>query len=495
MRVSIRLQRKLMVMLLVLFALGGMASQVEAAEGARGDKCLVDVSDTIDDDFYFFCRILDVKGTINGDLIGIASSVTIYSSAQVTGDVWVAGGELIVEGKVGDDIHFGGVSLVVQSQARLSSSEIDVVSVALNTEIAESAVLPGNLLAYGYQARIDGTVSGEVNFAGEALLINGRVVGSVEADVGDPRRNTDVPSLPFYDVRFSDPGLLLAEEAYIGGDLDYHSVTVHVLPPDVVRGDVSFTRIGGQPDITRVEKPDDAAEILSAYFVASLRDVLTLMALGAVGLRLVPTLVRQPAQHVRRRTVPTVGWGLLTFMLSIPVIITVFAVGLILVLILYLIKLNELTLMLGVGVLIATAGLVAGISFLLFFMGRLVVSFMIGQLIYRYVLRVPETGSYRRWMTMLVFGTIAYALITNMPLPALGIIIELVTEKAGVGAVVMYLRKLILDSPTFTPRAESPVPVPVATVTVSSVPRPEQEPSPPGMANLPDGFTGFDEDW
>ena len=66
---------------------------------------------------------------------------------------------------------------------------------------------------------------------------------------------------------------------------------------------------------------------------------------------------------------------------------------------------------------------------------------------------------------------------------------------AGVGAVVMYFRKLILDLPFFTQRTESALPVPVTTVTVPSVPRLEQEPPPPGMTNLPEGFTGFDDDW
>lgn len=494
MRVSIRLQRRLLIMFLVVFALGSMVSQVEAAESVRGDRCSVDADAVIEDDFYFFCRIMDVRGTINGDLVGVASSVTIYPTARIAGDVWVAGGKLVIEGRVGDDIRFGGVSLVVQGQARLASAEIDVVSVALNTEIAESAVLPGDLLSYGYQARIDGTVSGDVKFSGEALLINGVVAGRVEASVGDPRRNTDVPSLPFYNVSFFDPGLLIAADAFIEGDLEYRSATPNLIPPGVVNGRTRFRQTGGQPDITKVERPDDAAEILSRYFVTSFRDVLTLVILGAVSLRVFPAVVRQPAQHVRRRTVPTIGWGLLTFMLSIPVIITVFVLGLIVVLILYLIKLNELTFMLGAGVLITTAGLVAGISFLLFFMGRLVVSFMIGQLLYRYVLRIVEPGSFRRWLVMLALGSVTYALITNMPLPAFGIIIELVTALAGVGAVIMYLRRLLLDSNLFAPRIEHIEPVPVTTITVPEIDRAASD-VPPGLDNLPEGFTGFDEDW
>ncbi len=481
--------------LLVLFALGGVVSQVEAAEGARGDRCEVPAGRVINDDFYFFCRILDVHGTINGDLIGIASSVTVHDDAVIAGDLWVGGGELVVRGVVGDDIRFGGVTLVVAGSAQFASSQIDVVSLALNTEIGEDASIPGDLLVYGYQARIKGTVDGALDFNGEALLIDGVVAGNVDARVGDPRRNTDMPDLPIYNVTFADPGLVTGAGARIEGNLYYTAAAPSFVPVDAVEGRIRFEQTGGQPDITRVDRPTDAAAILTDYVVESVRDTLSLVILGAVSLRVVPNMVRQPAQHVRRRTVPTIGWGLLTFMLSIPVIITVFVLGLIVLLLLYLIKLNELTLMVGAGVLIVTAVLVGGISFLLLFMGRLVVSFMIGQMIYRYGLRVMEAGTLRRWLGMLVLGTTIYALITNVPVPALGVIIELVTALAGVGAVVMYMRRLVLDSNLFSTRDQVVAEV-VPVTSVSVPPAPEvQGPLPPGMENLPEGFTGFDEDW
>jgi hypothetical protein len=168
-------------------------------------------------------------------------------------------------------------------------------------------------------------------------------------------------------------------------------------------------------------------------------------------------------------------------------------IGLLVVLILYFIKLNALTLMVGIGLMIVSSGMVGGIGFLLFFMGRVVISFMIGQLVYRYALRLPEQGTLRRWAGMLLIGASAYALLTNVPLPALGLIIELVTALAGVGAVVMYLRSAINVSVLFTPRPEEAEPL----VSPPVVPAPEQEEGEisAGLENLPEGFSGFDEDW
>ncbi len=492
MRLAARPRRKLIIMLLLLaFACTGLVGHVEASEGMRGDKCLIAEDEVIVEDFYFLCRILDVKGTVEGDLIGAAMQITIHDTGVVTGDLWVGGGKLSIAGTVGDDIHFGGLTLTVENKAQFTNSRTDVFSVALNTEINRDAALPGDLLVYGYQARVDGSVGGDIDFGGEALIIEGTVEGKVDAEVGDPRRSTDVPGLPIYDISFSNPGLRIGQRAHIGGDLAYRSVRLNEIPPGVVQGRIRFEQVGGQPDITKVERTDDAAKILRGYAVASVRDMLTLVILGAVGLRAVPNVIRQPAQNVRRRTVPTIGWGLITFMLSIPLVIVVVVIGLILLTILYLVKLNELTIMVGVGLLVVGSGLVGGLGFLLFFLGRVVISYMLGQLVYRFVLRTPEPGTLRRWLAALVLGTAIYALVTNVPVPALGLIIELISVLAGVGAVVMYLRELANASNLFT-RSETPETFPMTTVTPPSLV--ESAPA-PGMANLPEGFKGFDDDW
>ncbi len=486
-------KRRILLLLMVLILLG-VAGQVEASDGMRGDRCEVGPDDYIVEDFYFFCRILDVYGTIEGDLIGVAAEITLHRGSRVTGDLWVGGGRLLVEGAVGDDMHFFGLTAIIGDVARFTDPRIDLMAVALNAEIQKDAVLPGDLLVYGYQARVKGTIGGDIDFGGEALLIEGVVVGRVDAEVGDARRSADVPDLPFYDLSFENPGLYIAPGALIERDVAYRSVTQAEIPPGVVQGRVRFERIGGQPDITKVAQPDEAAVLLREYVVAVVRDVLSLLILGAVALRLVPNVVRQPALQVRRRTIPAVGWGLATFMLSIPLVIIVLVAGLIVVGVLYTIGLGALTLLTGVGVLLVTGSMVAGFTFLLFFMGRVVISFVIGQLVYRYVLRISGLGEFRRWLGMLALGAITYASLTNLPLPAMGLVLELITALAGVGAVAMYGRLLIQESGLLGTRfggAATP------SMVIPAVPEMVllSEPLPPGLDNLPEGFTGFDEDW
>ncbi len=492
--------RTWLIPLLVLLALFSVTNQVEAAaETMRGDRCEIAEDMVIEEDFYFLCRILDVKGTIHGDLVGAAAEVTIRPSAHITGDVWVGGGKLQIMGKIGDDIHFGGLTIRVEEGVIFTSPEIDLTSIALNTEIQTNTSLPGNLLVYGYQAKIAGAIGGDVDFGGEALVIDGVVSGRIDAEVGDARRSTDVPSLPLYDISFETPGLWIGEGAHINQNVSYRATSPSLIPAGTVHGTIRFDQTGSRPDITKVAQANDAARILVSYIREAFEDAITLLVLGAVGLRFVPKIIKHPAVHVRQRTIPTIGWGVMTFILSIPIVIGVLLLGLLLVLILYLLKLHELTLLIGIGLLILTLVLVGLSIFLLFFMGRVVVSFMFGELIERYVLRSAELDEYQQMVVTLALGTATYTLLANVPLPGVGLIVELITAFAGAGAVVMYLRGQIDKMALLPVRAAAPRPVSVATTTVSfpkTLLSPAKEPLSllPGMENLPEGFTGFDDD-
>jgi hypothetical protein len=75
--------------------------------------------------------------------------------------------------------------------------------------------------------------------------------------------------------------------------------------------------------------------------------------------------------------------------------------------------------------------------------------------------------------------------------PAVGVILEMISALAGVGAVVMHIRGMIYTSGFIAPRA--------AETDVVSLPVPllpiEDVEAGPGMEDLPEGFSGFDEDW
>ena len=487
-----------MLLLLSALALLGVVSRVEASDGMRGDRCLVGADDQIAEDFYFLCRVLEVRGTIDGDVIGVASEITVYEGAVITGDIWAAGGRIRIQGSVGDDIHYFGARVIVHDTADFPNERTDLVTASLSTELNQGAELPGDLLFYGYQAFINGTIGGDIDFGGEALIIDGTIEGRIDATVGDPRRGTDVPSLPFYGVSFANPGMTISDTARIGGDLAYRSAAGSLIPSGVVEGRVEFDQSLAQPDITKVEQPDAAAQIIRDYLIASIRDVFTLLLVGAIALRLVPDFVQQPAVHVRRRAIPSVGWGLIAFMFFFPVAIILLMFSLLILAILLVTNLTELTIVVGVAMLLFNMGMIGGFSFLLYFMGRVIISYVIGHLIFHYVLRMTEPNALRKHITILAMGTPIYALITNAPLPAVGLTVELITALAGIGAIVIYVRSLVAADESYQRQAKI-----TTTITPEGLVRTPQitpmfediSESERGMNNLPDGFSGFDDDW
>jgi len=367
-----------------------------------------------------------------------------------------------------------------------------LLALALSVEIMPDALLPGDLLVYGYQVEINGAVGGDVDFGGESLIIRGRVGGRVDASVGDWRRDTDLPGLPVYNVSFNDPGLAVADDAFIGGDLSYEAPSRRPIPPGVVQGRISYDAVISQPDITNLGETDSAARLLRDYLSRALRDMVTLLLIGVPMLVLWPQFIMQPAQHVRRRTIPAVGWGLISFMLAFPFSVVLIVLSLIVLGLLLTVSLEELAIVAGAGMLIGNLAFIAGFGFLLLYMGRVVVSFAIGYLIFRFLLPMPDGSPLRRGLWAIAAGALIYTLLTNVPVPPLGLILELVTALAGVGAVAMFLREWFYNIRT-------PETVPV--VTAPDVHEPARAPSfveefsgQPGMDNLPEGFTGFEEE-
>jgi hypothetical protein len=495
-----RLKRSRVVVLLLILLLMGAVGRVQASDGMRGDHCVVAEDEYIVEDFYFACRVLEIHGTIDGDLVGVASDIVISQTGAVTGDLWVGGGRVTIAGTVGDDVHFAGLSVIIEAPARFTNARTDVTSAALNTEIQENASIPGDLLVYGYQAEISGIVGGDVDFGGESLSIGGYVGGRIDASVGDSRRSNDVPSLPIYNVSFKRPGLRIDETARIVGDLSYSSAYCGTIPVNAVQGRTYCDLTSSQDDIRKAKESSVAARILVNYIRSTLRDMLTLMIIGAAVLRFFPNLIRQPAQTVKRRMVPSLAGGLLTFVLSFPASIVMILISLMLIGILLLVAINELTIVVGLTLLSANLAMIGGFAFLLLFMGRVVISFTLGHFIYRYAMRITALGSFRRWIVILAIGTAIYALIVNVPIPTLGLVLQMLASFVGIGAVTIYLRDILLTSAAAvvtSVEASTPVfpfdaQVDTPSVEQPTIPPPVRE-KPLGMENLPDGFTWFED--
>lgn len=485
-------------LLLIGLALAGIVGRVSAAEGRQGDECLVAADETIESDIYVACNTLTVAGVVEGDLIGGAWSAAIAPGGRVEGDIWLIGGQLRVEGTVADDIHFAGVDLDVTDSAQLSSNS-DLAAVVLNVEVSSGATIPGDMLVLGYQAIVRGDVGRDLHFNGSALVIEGEVDSNVWAHVAGGDTSPSFIPFPFpFSVSFQTPGLTLAEGGRIGGDLSYTGPAVGSIE-GVVGGEEDFTLVLPRPDITQAAAEDETfqpGELIVRYLSTVATDVLSLMAAGILVLAIAPAWMREPAAVVTRHTASSFGWGMILTLLAAPVSLILVLASILVLVLISVITLGGFTWMGLLLLVILNAVVIGGLAFVVLFLARLVISDLIGRRIGRRLLRTTD-----RWIVNLVslfIGTLVYALLTNVPLPWIGLLINAAGIFIGLGAVALHARQLyqrVSRAPLFaaaesTRDGSAPQPRRLeALLGNTPAPPPESTELPgPGMTNLPEGF-------
>lgn len=482
--------------LLLLFSVG----QVEATDGLRGNECRVEAEETIVEDFYFFCNTLVIEGLVDGDVVGIASEVTIGRSGHVTGGVWVLGGNLTIEGMVGNDVHFVGVDLDVTGLARFPEPSTDIMALALSMEIGRTVVIPNDIVYYGYQAILNGQINGDVDFQGQALLINGAIAGNVDANVGDEEASAPMSTLPIlYSVDFRSPGLRFGERGYINGDLNYEAPQ-RASARNSVGGRVRYTQPASETPLPRIERPQTFWQVMGNYLIKTARDVTALALVGILILNFFPTIIKEPGYRVQTKPISAFSWGLILTFLSIPTALLLILTSLIITALVFIITFNELTIMVSVLLLIVNLAFLGGLFFLVVFVGRVVSFFVVGFLVLRQVQRIwrtygnPPKAVGELWMAI-ILGVVIVSLIVNLPLGAVFGYFQLfvtgVAAWAGFGALFIYLRDLWYFG-------ERRILVMPRAGVIRSVPPPPDDMDydmevPLGMDNLPPGFRGFDE--
>lgn len=491
-------------LLTLLLSLGFGVGVVEATDGMRGNKCVVQTDEYIAHDFYFLCRSLTVYGTIDGDLIGFASDVTVAREGTVTGDIWVVGGQLTIKGQVGDDLRFGGLDLDITERTEFPNEGTDVTAWALSAEISAGTRVPGDLLMIGYQALVFGDIGGNIDFEGQRLEIQGQVEGNVDAVVGDSSVEISLRSIPFlpYSVRLRDYGLYVGDEAYISGDLRYEAARQANVPRRAVGETTKYTRILQQVDITAAQQPRTFLNILKNYLIEVTKDTLSLMLVGILALQFAPVLIVEPSIRVRHSLIPAFSWGLILFVLFFPIGLLSIIVSIILVGLVTLITLSALTLTVGVFLTIVNLIFFFAFWFMLVYLGRAITCFLIGYSLIRAVrfylakrhhdpddppIYIPPIPARQRWL-LLVVGTIIYSSLVNMPLPTpfptFQLILEAGIALSGLGAIfllgrdIWYLYEGKPDAVSVRRRRPE-------------TDLPEDTDMPLGTENLPEGFRGF----
>lgn len=466
-----------------LFVLFFVVSVVSAREILQTDHCVVAAGETVEGNLFVTCRTLEVDGTVTGNLIGTAATATI--GGTIKGSVYLLGGQLDVFGTIERDLHFAGPVLHVHSGADIHHGSL--ISASLST-IAEDTVA-GSVIGAGYQLDLRSAVGGEVNFWGSALNISGHVRGDVDASVGDPQstgfaelRTLLTPT----GIELTAPGLYVTGDGMIDGQLTYTGPVEGQVLVELPNAPV-FHPIVTQPDITALAQTDNPIRSIQAYAIQVFREVITLGLIGALALLLAPHLIQAPIPTLRMRPLPSLGVGLLAFILSFPIFLVIILLSIIFVVLLSLLQLPELTFISGVTAAVLDFSSMGLFFFTAFIISRIIVALALGRFLMRRLAGDDTSGRAR--LLSLLLGVVLLSVFAS--LPVVGWLISALAVFFGLGAILTLLQEELERMRSRSQTKAVPV---TSSIEAKAVPPPsiDDEPADIGTQNLPEGFQWWD---
>ncbi len=392
--------------------------------------------EVVDDDLFIVGETVVIDGTVNGDLFAFGQAVII--NGNVNGSL-ITGAQIVeINGDVAGSLYNGSNSTVIGSDASIGRN---VYFGGFSLSVEEGATVERDTAVGGYQAIIAGEIGRDLYVGAGALQISGMVGGDVKADVGDPTgEDFYMPFMPPGTPKAIDPGIHITDDAEIGGKVSY---TSSVNQDDNIEaapeGGVAFsTPVPDAPDVKKgTKRPSGgvgAALKVGQWFLKRLREFITLLALGALVLWLIPELFNKVLDKTESKPLPSTGWGFLTLIVGYVGVVVVGALILAIGIFFGVLTLGGLgRTIFGVG--FSSLGLLFTIFLLLVNYGsKLVIAFWGGRWILGKL--APQATESKVWP--LVLGVVLYVLLRGIPI--LGWFFGLFVTLIGLGAMWLVFR-------------------------------------------------------
>ncbi|HEX6289672.1 MAG TPA: hypothetical protein VFZ66_10805 [Herpetosiphonaceae bacterium] len=408
------------------------ATPALAAERRSGDQVVIGSEQVIADDLYVTAGVVRIDGTIEGDLIAAASQITI--NGTVEGDVLAVAQAIVINGTVGDDLRVGGAVVQFGPNAQLAD---DALAGAASIEQQAGGTIGGDAYLFGSQALLAGTTHGSLEGGFAALELRGTIDRDVNVAVGSSDGTMMVaPFTP--GVGVATPavrsGLTVDESARIGGKLNYTATDEFRIPAAQVGEGIEFTPVA------------QTQPAPYAWLIDPIRRYVTLFVIGLLLLWIVPNWVGRLATTVRARPMASLGWGTLSFVGAIALMLLIpLSVILLMVLFGYLTLggLAGITFVLGTA---AFSALLTSFAVLVSYIVQIVVGLMIG----RWLLGAISPQWAESRVGSLALGLALYVILRAVPY--LGVLVALIVTLLGLGAVWQWVRvRLSRGAPTVAP--------------------------------------------
>ena len=235
-----------------------------AAEVLGGEAYVLPRGEVVNDDLYVTGGEVIIDGTVEGDLVVTGGYVEV--NGVVMGDLLAAGGAVVIAGSVQDDVRAAGGAVI------LSGSVGDDFFAAAGGGWPGAAVIPlagvpgqGRNIPQGMQISAGSTIGGDAYIAGGAGTIAGAIGGNLFVGMG----NLTFAGRVAGDADLNAQSLTVADGAVVQGELRFATESETAVP-DGVSSSVVEQSSNRETTVTPTRSP------IRGFFQWLLRTVLVL---------------------------------------------------------------------------------------------------------------------------------------------------------------------------------------------------------------------------
>lgn len=338
-----------------------------------GDAVAIPAGETVTGDVYLAGGSVSVDGTVDGDVVAAGGSVVI--SGNVSGDLLAAGGTVTIAGSVGGDARVAGGQLNVTGEVGE-----DVLATGGQVTVGSSAVVGQDLIVSGGQVSVAGTI-----------------VGSIAGSAGTYSRTGTV---------------------------------------------------GGADEVVVSPPPRDVAPAVGDRILDAIRHFLVVLLFGFVGLWLAPRAMRSVERRLRTEPLGAFVWGLFGIVGFVVALVVLAILGVLLAIAFGLLGFGDLValdLLLGA---IAAGALSVAFAVAIGYLADAIVGLALGRL-------VADEAVEPSWRPFAVLAVGAGVVVLLTSLPVVGPWLKLLVAILGLGAILaeLYGRRRSQPSPSSEPPA------------------------------------------
>jgi cytoskeletal protein CcmA (bactofilin family) len=362
---------------IILILLGAMPAL--AFDGRTGDSVTIDKGEVINDDLYMAGGDLVINGTVEGDVFAGGRNVTV--NGDIEGAATVFGQYITINGSVRDSV-------------RLAGQNVTIIG-----DIGGDAVLFGQTISI----QSGSTIGGDLVLGASMVNVNGAVEGRVMGGAGEVM----ISDMVGKDVSLEVDKLTITSTAVIKGNVDYTSENEAEIHSSA-EIDGSIKRIA--PEIKEPAQQGPVSEI-----PGKIAGFLMTFITGLVIIFLATRKITGMSEALIKYPWYSLGWG--AFLLFV----TPFAIVILLVIVI------------GIPIaLILTAAYAIAI-----YLSIIPVSLCIGRLIIG-----RQRTENRRGLLLAALAVGLAILVIIKFIPVFGFIVGVLTALFGMGTIIVYFTKI-----------------------------------------------------